>query len=396
LLRRGGPAVHAAAVTAPLLELRNLSVSFRTGTPRDPVYLRAVDDVSLRVPVRSSVGVVGESGSGKSVTALTILRLIPEPPGRIDSGQILYYGSLDQRGDPSSDPRAERLAASTPAEATPAPTDLRALPPEALRRLRGNRVAMVFQEPMTTLNPVFPVGDQVGEVLRAHAPPGERISQTASFRRAVELLDQVGIPDASRRAHDFPHQLSGGQRQRVVIAMALACGPDLLIADEPTTALDVTTQAQILDLLLRLKGELGMSLLLISHDLGVVAEVCESVAVMYAGQIVEQAPARALFRAPRHHYTAGLMMALPRLNVRRSRLREIAGRVPRLSEMPAGCRFAARCERAEARCRSEAPLLRPLDPALVAGTPDAEVPGAHLVRCHFPLDGVPRRLPVTR
>ena len=346
--------MHAAAVTAPILELRNLSVSFRTGSPRDPAYLRAVDDVSLRVPVRSSVGVVGESGSGKSVTALSILRLIPEPPGRIDGGQILYYGSLDQRGEP-------KAAAGTAAASSGAPTDLRALPPEALRRLRGNRVAMVFQEPMTTLNPVFPVGDQVGEVLRAHAPPGQRISQTASLRRAVELLDQVGIPDAARRAHDFPHQLSGGQRQRVVIAMALACGPELLIADEPTTALDVTTQAQILELLIRLKGELGMSLLLISHDLGVVAEVCESVAVMYAGQIVEQAPARVLFRAPRHPYTAGLMMALPRLNVRRSRLREISGRVPRLSEMPPGCRFAARCERAEARCRSEAPRLVPLD-----------------------------------
>jgi peptide/nickel transport system ATP-binding protein len=379
--------VHPSGVAAPLLTLRDLSVSFRSGSPREPVYYRAVDRVTLRVPARSSVGVVGESGSGKSVTALSILRLIPEPPGRIDGGQILYYGSLDAAGQAPRDPGTERAI------------DLSTLSPEALRRLRGNRVAMVFQEPMTALNPVFPIGDQVGEVLRAHAPAGQRISQKASLARAAELLDLVGIPDAQRRIGDYPHQLSGGQRQRVVIAMALACGPDLLIADEPTTALDVTTQAQILDLLLRLKEELGMSLLLISHDLGVVADVCEQVAVMYAGQVVEQAPARAMFRAPRHPYTAGLMMALPRLNVRRSRLREIPGRVPRLSEMPAGCRFAERCERAQARCRSEAPELVPIDQlgqGLIADTPDAEAPGAHLVRCFFPLDGVPRRLPVTR
>lgn len=379
--------MHSSAVAAPLLELRDLSVSFRSGTPREPVYYRAVDRVTLRVPVRSSVGVVGESGSGKSVTALSILRLIPEPPGRIDGGQILYYGSLD--GPASS-------SGASPGPEPPAPIDLRTLSPEALRRLRGNRVAMVFQEPMTALNPVFPIGDQVGEVLRAHAPAGQRISQKASLNAAAELLDLVGIPDAQRRAGDYPHQLSGGQRQRVVIAMALCCRPDLLIADEPTTALDVTTQAQILDLLLRLKGELGMSLLLISHDLGVVADVCEQVAVMYAGQVVEQAPARAMFRAPRHPYTAGLMMALPRLNVRRSRLREIPGRVPRLSEMPSGCRFADRCDRAQPRCRSEAPELLPLDSSLASNTPDAEAPGAHLVRCFFPLDGIPRRLPVTR
>ncbi len=357
-------------MSAPLLDLRELCVSFRSGPARAPVYLRAVDGVSLQVPAQATLGIVGESGSGKSVTALSILRLIPEPPGRIDGGQLLYHGPLDE---PPADRTRRGKATTAPVRATPdAPVDLRTLPPEALRRLRGNRIAMVFQEPMTALNPVFSVGDQIGEALRAH----RRMSRQQGLQEAAELLNLVGIPDPRRRARDYPHQLSGGQRQRVMIAMALCCRPDLLIADEPTTALDVTTQAQILELLGRLREELGMALLLISHDLGVVAEVCETVAVMYAGQVVEKASARALFQAPRHPYTAGLLAALPRLHGGRDRLREIPGRVPRLSEMPTGCRFADRCERAADRCRTEAPELLPAPAALDP---------TQLVRCHFPL-----------
>ena len=364
-------------MAGPLLDLRELCVSFRSGPARAPSYLRAVDGVSLQVPAQVALGIVGESGSGKSVTALSILRLIPEPPGRIDGGQILYHGPLDE---PPADPptRTRQLGRLlTEREIPTQPVDLRTLAPEALRRLRGNRIAMVFQEPMTALNPVFAVGDQIGEALRAH----RRMSRKQGLQEAAELLNVVGIPDPRRRARDYPHQLSGGQRQRVMIAMALGCRPDLLIADEPTTALDVTTQAQILELLGRLREELGMSLLLISHDLGVVAEVCATVAVMYAGQLVEKAPARTLFQSPRHPYTAGLLSALPRLHGGRDRLREIPGRVPRLSEMPPGCRFADRCERAIDRCRREAPLLRQ-----APGQSDSE----QLVRCHLPLEEPPR------
>jgi peptide/nickel transport system ATP-binding protein len=359
------------AVQQPLLAISDLAVSFQSGVGRASTYLRAVDGVSLNVPPRSTMGLVGESGSGKSVTALSILRLLPQPPARIDSGSIVL-GTLRRPSRPS----ISKAASSAADEPTPAPDEARIdvlkLDDEALRAVRGGRIAMIFQEPMTALNPVYTIGDQLGEALRAHLP----ISRREGLSRAVDLLDLVGVPDAARRCKDYPHQLSGGQRQRVMIAMALSCRPDLLIADEPTTALDVTTQAQILDLLARLQLELGMSMLLISHDLGVIAAVCQHVAVMYAGQIVESAPSKSLFRAPRHPYTAGLMQALPRLGVRQARLREIPGRVPRLSEMPAGCRFAERCPHVAERCRREAPLLRVL--------PDE--PGAtHEVRCHFPL-----------
>ncbi len=352
-----------------LLDIRDLAVSFRQShaaarsAAREPgsSYVRALDGVSLRLPPRSTLGVVGESGSGKSVTALSILRLLPEPPARIDGGRILFHSSKDGAG-------ARDLLRCSPAE---------------LRGIRGGQIAMVFQEPMTALNPVYTIGDQVGESLRAHQP----LSRREGLARAVELLDQVGVPDAARRVHDYPHQLSGGQRQRVMIAMALSCRPEVLIADEPTTALDVTTQAQILDLLSRLQQQLGMSMLLISHDLGVIATVCQHVAVMYAGQIVESAPARTLFRRPRHPYTVGLLTALPRLGMVRERLREIPGRVPRLGEVTIGCRFAERCPYVAERCRKEAPALLGENGA----APSEPSPGQHLVRCHFPLDSDGKR-----
>ena len=350
-----------------LLDIRDLAISFRQShaTSRSPNggYLRALDGISLRVPPRTTLGVVGESGSGKSVTALSILRLLPEPPARIDGGQVLFTSQRDGE--------AER--------------DLLRCSPQELRRIRGGHIAMIFQEPMTALNPVYTVGDQVGESLRAH----QALTRREGLSRAVELLDQVGVPDASRRVHDYPHQLSGGQRQRVMIAMALSCHPELLIADEPTTALDVTTQAQILDLLSRLQQKLGMSMLLISHDLGVIATVCQHVAVMYAGQIVESAPARTLFRRPRHPYTIGLLTALPRLGMARERLREIPGRVPRLSEVAQGCRFADRCPHAQERCRKETPALLDEHDRIAASEAGSQ---QQLVRCHFPIETSTQRL----
>ena len=261
-----------------MLSIRNLVVEFATDEGR----LRAVDGVSLDVPRGQALGLVGESGSGKTVTALSILRLVPMPPGRIVSGRILYGGR-----------------------------DLLALSEKELQKIRGDRIAMIFQDPMTSLNPVYTVGDQVAEAVRIH----QRRSRRGAAARAVELLGKVGIPEPATRARSYPHELSGGMRQRVMIAMALALGPEVLIADEPTTALDVTIQAQILELLGRLQRELGMSILLITHDLGVVAEICDQVAVMYAGQLVERAATRELFRAPRHPYTAGLLASVPRLGL---------------------------------------------------------------------------------
>ena len=299
----------APGAASSVLSIRDLVVEFAT----DGGTLRAVDGVSLELLRGRTLGLVGESGSGKSVTALSILRLAQ--PGRIVSGSIEYGGR-----------------------------DLLKLSERELREVRGNRIAMIFQDPMTSLNPVFRVGDQVAEVLRVH---GQRRQAGA---RAIELLAKVGIAEPAERARAYPHQLSGGLRQRVMIAMALACGPDLLIADEPTTALDVTIQAQILDLLARLQRELGMSVLLITHDLGVVAEVCDEVAVMYAGQIVERAHTSELFRAPRHPYTAGLLRAIRELE-------PIPGMIPDLRKPPAGCRFLDRCPRVQPRCRAEAPEL---------------------------------------
>lgn len=315
-----------ATPVGPLLQIEDLRVAFHGDDGRT---VRAVEGVSLALHRGRTLGLVGESGSGKSVTALSILRLLQQDTARI-SGKIAFEGR-----------------------------DLLALPDSGMRELRGNRIAMIFQEPMTSLNPSYTIGDQVGETLVRH----RGLSRKEARRAAIELLEQVRIPAATSRIDDYPHRLSGGMRQRVMIAMALACKPALLIADEPTTALDVTIQAQILDLLRQLRAETGTAILLITHDLGVVAEVCDEVAVMYAGQIVEQAPVARLLTAPEHPYTVGLIGSIPRLGERRPRLSTIAGTVPRLDGDFAGCRFAPRCPFAIAPCRSEAPVLRPIGEA---------------------------------
>jgi peptide/nickel transport system ATP-binding protein len=322
-------------VAEHVLEIRDLVTEFRT----ESGTVRAVDGVSFEIPARGTLGLVGESGCGKSVTALSIMRLVASPPGTIAGGTIRYAGK-----------------------------ELLALPLDEMRAIRGNRIAMIFQEPMTSLNPVYTVGDQVGEAVRLH----QKKSKAEAREIALEMFRLVGIPSPTERIDAFPHQLSGGMRQRVMIAMALACKPDLLIADEPTTALDVTIQAQILDLLKSLQRELGMSILLITHDLGVVAETCDEVVVMYAGRVVERAETRALFASPRHHYTAGLLRSVPSYGTDQDRLTEIKGMVPSLTELPAGCKFVDRCPAAQEKCRAEEPALVQL--------------GASLVRCHFPLE----------
>ncbi|MCS6912772.1 MAG: ABC transporter ATP-binding protein [Myxococcales bacterium] len=332
----------------PLLEVRGLRVRFKNP---DGGYLYALDGLELAIAARSTVGLVGESGCGKSTLALSILRLVP-PPGQLE-GQILYR------------------------PAGGAAVDLLRLPETALRALRGSRISMIFQEPMTSLNPVYTAGDQVAEVLRVHRGLGRKEARAETVR----LFQQVGIGDPVRRLDEYPHQLSGGMRQRVMIAMALACHPDLLIADEPTTALDVTVQAQILALLARLQAELGMSILLITHDLGVVAQLCAEVMVLYAGQVVECGPTAALFTAPAHPYTAGLLRCLPRLRrgaKGRTRLREIPGLVPSPDAYPVGCRFQDRCPQARERCRLEPPALQAYN--------------GRQVRCHFPLEGTGERM----
>ena len=320
----GGRIAQAAPPAGALLAVRDLVVAF----PGDAGEVRAVDGISYAIEPGASLGVVGESGCGKTVAALALLRLVP-PPGRIVGGEIRFEG-------------ADLLAASA----------LR------MQAVRGDRMAMIFQEPMTALNPVFSIGDQIAEALTSHRD----LAYKAAWRRAVELLDQVGIPAASARAHDYPHAMSGGQRQRVMIAMALACRPALLIADEPTTALDVTVQAQILELLLRLQDEIGMAIQFISHDLGVISEIADEIAVMYAGRIVERAPAEILFRAPRHPYTRALLKTIPRLSHRRRRLPSIPGSVPEPGHLPKGCRYANRCPLAEPRCRETTPLLETVAP----------------------------------
>jgi oligopeptide/dipeptide ABC transporter ATP-binding protein len=305
-----------------LLEVRDLSVHIGTGRG----VIRAVDEVSFSIEAGRSLGIVGESGCGKTMTALALMRLIPSPIATIASGQILLDG--------------EDIVSASPAR---------------LAQLRGGAMAMIYQDPATTLNPVFTIGEQIGEAVRLH----ERASNKAAWARAVETLRQVGIPDPARCARAYPHQLSGGMRQRAVIAMALACRPRLLIADEPTTALDVTVQAQILDLMRRLRDEIGAAIILITHDLGVVAELVDEIMVMYAGRTVEHAPVDRLFAAPRHPYTRGLLRAVPRLDRKQRRLPTIEGTVPSALAMPVGCRFHPRCELARDVClQSMPPLVR--------------------------------------
>ncbi|MFP5354999.1 MAG: ABC transporter ATP-binding protein [Gemmatimonadota bacterium] len=320
-------------MTDPLLRVENLRTWFHTPSG----VARAVDGVSFAIARGETVGVVGESGCGKSVTALSLLRLIQEP-GRIEEGSHIWFEGRD----------------------------LLTLGTEEIRQVRGNRIAMVFQEPMTALNPVFTVGDQVAEVARVHAGA----SRKAAWACAVEMLSLVGIPAPRERARDYPHQLSGGMRQRVLIAMALVMNPALLIADEPTTALDVTIQAQILELLARIQREFGTAILLITHDLGVIAEMADRVAVMYAGRVVEEAPVRALFAEPAHPYTKGLMQAMPRVGVSRERLVTIPGSVPPPTAWPSGCRFRDRCQHAWDRCAEEAPAL-------------VTIAEGHSARCHL-------------
>lgn len=306
----------------PLLSVRGLTTRFRT----DRGVVTAVDDVSFDVAPGQTVAIVGESGSGKSVTALSILGLIPKPPGRVEAGEILFEGR-----------------------------DLLNLSEREMQAVRGDRVAMIFQEPMNSLNPALTIGLQVGEPVRQH----RKASWPAALEAARGLLEKVRIPDAARRLHTWPHQYSGGMRQRAMIAMALACQPRLIIADEPTTALDVTVQAQILDLLKDLTRETGASLVLITHDLGVVARYADKVVVMYGGRVVEEAPARQLYRAPGHPYTQGLLASVPRLDGRAGeRLVPIDGAPPDLAALPPGCAFAPRCRHALAGCTTERPALR--------------------------------------
>ena len=311
-------------MATPLLSVRNLRTVF--GTMQGEVT--AVDDVSFDVVPGEVLGIVGESGSGKSVTALSIMGLLPQPPGRVAGGEILFEGR-----------------------------DLLKLSPGALRQMRGSAIGMIFQEPMTSLNPVFTIGDQISETVRVH----ERIGAQAARNRAIEMLEKVGIPSPARRIDDYPHQLSGGMRQRVMIAMALSCSPKLLLADEPTTALDVTIQAQILDLLRDLQQEFHMAIVIITHNMGVIAEFADRVAVMYAGRIAEQGPVGQIFDAPAHPYTIGLLSSTPDMISEVPRLRTIPGTLPSLYELPAGCRFAPRCGRRIDACESGRPAMRALD-----------------------------------
>ena len=313
-------------MTRPLLQIEGLRTVFR-GPGGD---VPAVDGVTLSVPAGKTLGIVGESGCGKSMLSLSVMRLVPNP-GRVADGRVLFEGQ-----------------------------DLLTLPPSAMRGIRGNRIAMIFQEPMTSLNPVFTVGDQITEAMRAH---DRRASRAELRTRAIAALDRVRIPAAARRFDDYPHQMSGGMRQRVMIAMALSCNPDLLIADEPTTALDVTVQAQILDLLRDLQAQTGMAIILITHDLGVVAEMADEVAVMYAGRVVERAGGADIFDDPQHPYTLGLLGSIPKIEETRDRLLAIEGSVPAPFALPDGCRFHPRCVFAAGRCTEVDPPLIPLGTA---------------------------------
>jgi peptide/nickel transport system ATP-binding protein len=324
-------------MSAPLLELRQLSVSFAT----DDGTVRAVDGIDLALQRGRTLGLVGESGCGKSVTSLAVMGLLP-PENSTVSGEVHFDGR-----------------------------DLLKIPVRELRDLRGAQLAMIFQEPMTSLNPSYTIGNQIVEAIQRH----QGLDAATAKARAIEMLKLVRISSPEKRFDDYPHKLSGGMRQRAMIAMALACGPQLLIADEPTTALDVTIQAQILDLMRGLRRDTGTAIILITHDLGVVAEMADDVAVMYAGQIVERASVASLFARPEHPYTVGLLGSIPRLDEKRERLPSIEGRVPDMTQPPVGCRFAARCPFVETACRAEAPAL-------------LEVAPGHLSRC--------RRAPLSR
>jgi oligopeptide transport system ATP-binding protein len=326
-------------VAAPLLEVRGLATYFFTSAG----VVRAVDDVSFQVAPGEALGLVGESGCGKSVTVLSLMRLVPSPPGRTVAGEVLFEGR-----------------------------DLLKLSEEEMRRVRGAELAMIFQDPMTSLNPVLPIGLQIVESLEFH----KGMPKAAARRRAADLLDLVGIPAASRRLDDYPHQFSGGMRQRVMIAIAISCEPKLLIADEPTTALDVTIQAQILDLLRRLRRDLGMGLVLITHDLGVVAGMCDRVHVMYAGRIVEAALAEDAFDDPRHPYTLGLLNSVPRIDSAiGAKLTPIEGMPPDLVDDHVGCPFAPRCVYCTERSRQERP------PLMLVPDADGNAPHPHLAAC---------------
>lgn len=306
-----------------ILAIKNLVTSFQTEDGR----IRAIDDVSFTLKEKQILGIVGESGCGKSVTALSIMRLLPKPSGIIESGNILFNGS-----------------------------DIAGLPADEMHTVRGNRISMIFQEPMTALNPVHKIGKQLGEIFSLHFPnmPKEQIRE-----ESIELLKKVGIPDPESRMNEYPHQISGGMRQRVLIAIALAAKPDILIADEPTTALDVTIQSQILDLMMQLQKETGMAIIFITHDLGVIAEICDDVVVMYAGKVAETATVIDLFKEPKHPYTKGLLASIPTLDSpRKKKLSIIKGMVPSLHELPEGCRFENRCPEVMDICKTKPPPLK--------------------------------------
>jgi oligopeptide/dipeptide ABC transporter ATP-binding protein len=324
--------VPKSSPEAALLEISSLRVEFHT----EDGILKVVDDVSLRIGEGETLGLVGESGCGKSVTAFSILQLLPTPPAKYAGGEIIFAG--------------ENLLAKNE---------------KALRQVRGNAISMVFQEPMSSLNPIMTIGSQISEAIIEH----QKKSKSEARQIAIEMLRRVGIPSPDRRFDEYPHQMSGGMMQRAIIAMALACRPRLLIADEPTTALDVTIQAQILELLRELQGEFGMSVLLITHDLGVVAETCDAVAVMYAGKIVERAAVKELFARPLHPYTQGLFRSLPSLGEKKATLEAIPGAVPNPLDFPSGCHFRSRCPLAQELCREEPPLR--------------ELAAQHFVACHF-------------
>lgn len=317
----------------PILKIKNLKVHFDT----DEGLVKAVDGVDLELMKGSTLALVGESGCGKSVACMSVLRLIPSPPGRIAGGQIIYKGR-----------------------------DLLELTDKEMETIRGNEISMIFQEPMTSLNPVFTVGDQIKEAIMLHQKKGPEEAESLT----VEILDKVGIPSPRIRINDYPHQMSGGMKQRVMIAMALSCNPDILIADEPTTALDVTIQAQILDLMRSLQDEFGMSILMITHDLGIVSTVASHVAIMYASKIVEYGPIENMYNNPRHPYTLGLFTSIPVIGNKKENLYVIPGSVPNPLAFPDGCKFWPRCVFAEAICKSQEPLLE-------------EVSEGHTAACHF-------------